>query len=250
MEIKINKLFNTIAFEADKDVDRKLRAISLYGFFATLIILLLLFFKFLPNDPIRFLLDCFVLVSYLLVFLMPKQYFFLFVTTMLLTLSNIFAGSQVLGFVFYLFGCSIGFKMGLYKKHTSIKIFVSLVLFFLILFLYFTFYKNTENLVVTLVNIGVILLVGFCFWFMFHDDLKSFYTQKPILDLRVYKFTLRQKACLRGCMEQKTLKVIAEEQIISESAIKREMLVIYETLKVEDRHELYYLLSEHTITLD
>jgi DNA-binding NarL/FixJ family response regulator len=48
-------------------------------------------------------------------------------------------------------------------------------------------------------------------------------------------------------MNKKKLKEIADEQIISESAIKREMLEIYRVFKVEDRHELYRRLSEYTV---
>ena len=47
------------------------------------------------------------------------------------------------------------------------------------------------------------------FLYLFHDALRGFYREKPVLDLTRRGLSARQLFCVRGCMEDKRIKDMA-----------------------------------------
>ncbi len=222
------------------------RIISICGMLITASILTLELTALLHSNTDKIISDWCVLALFFLQFIFPGQYIFVFLASLITAFFNIWGGGNLLGLLFYLFGLSIAMKMGFLRTHNRLKISALSLVFFGILFVQL-YKRDFKWFVITVVNIAIGLALIGCALYLFNDNLKEFYSKKKILDIKEYDLTERQISCLRGCAEQKKLKTIADEECISESAIKREMLVLYETFKVEDRHDLYRLLSEFTI---
>lgn len=67
------------------------------------------------------------------------------------------------------------------------------------------------------------------------------------MDLSKSALTERQIACLKGCIEGKKIKDIAQELIVSESVVKKELIAIYGALGVSDFRDLMHRLETSAI---
>lgn len=236
-------------FEKSTKLEIPLRFIAILGFCLTAAVITLELTKLLFSRQDKIISDFIVLGLFVLQFFLPTHYIVTFLTALIIAFFNIWGGGNLLGLLFFLFALSLAMKMGFFRTHIRIKIVSLTLIFFSVFLVQFTKTNGTEKFIISMVNIVIAIALIIGFLYIFHDNLKEFYTKKESLDIARYNFTKRQIACIKGCYEQKKLKTIADEEYISESAIKKEMLVIYSAFDVEDRHDLFHLLSQYTLKL-
>jgi DNA-binding CsgD family transcriptional regulator len=230
-----------------KRIFNKSRIMALTGLILGLMVVSLELTGNLNFNTVKIVTDFIIIVMFGFVIVFPKMDFLFIVNSMLAAFVNIRYGGNILGLLLYGFGLAMAMKQGFFREYKRFKIPCLISFFFASLFFQLQLEGGKLTFIVTLVNILIAVGLIFGFMYLFHDNLKEFYVKKPTLNLGRYNFTERQISCIKGCISQKKLQTIADEQFISESAIKREMLVIYKVLKVEDRHELYRLLMGHTV---
>lgn len=230
-----------------KDFYSRSRALAVLGLILAVTVIALELTHQLKYNPVKITSDFIIVFFFVLIIIQPKLYFIFIFNLMLAALVNIMYGGNILGLLFYCFGLALAMRLGFFRNYKRFTIPLAFLVFFASLM--FQLKRSPRGLTFTISLVNIVLALGLIvgFMYLFHENLKEFYSAKPVLDLRVYNFTERQNACIHGCLDLKKLKTVAEEQLISESAIKREMLAIYAVMGVEDRYELYRLLLDHTV---
>jgi len=245
MKQQTNTKSGTTAFLSNADDNFKTRLLGILGFLLSLTILVMELTGNLTSGKWKIVSDFIIVPLFIILIIKPNQLYLLSIISVLAAFMNLFYGGHVLGLLFYAFGMAIALKQGFFRTGKKLKVPFMFIIFFIFMLLQLRI--KTSKFIISMVNILIAMAIIFAFLYLFQENLKGYYTSKPVMDLSVYGFTPRQLACVHGCIQKKKLKEIADEQIISESAIKREMLEIYRVFKVEDRHELYRMLSEYTI---
>ena len=237
-----------------EDEQKKNRLLGLIGTVLCLLVIVLEVNGRLPVEeserniiPLAFKLvsDCILLALFIVLFAAPRARCILIVTTVLAGLVNIIYGGNILGLLFYAFGFAVAMKYGFFRDGKRLKM-VSIMLFFLS-FLVLQLKISVETFIISLTNILIAMALIAGFLYLFHDNLKDFYAQKPVLDLGAFGFSDRQRACIMGCLDGKTMKEIADSQCISVSVIKHEMVGVYRALGLEDRYEFHRLCAERQV---
>ena len=95
--------------------------------------------------------------------------------------------------------------------------------------------------------IGLLLYISI--FVLMHDDLKKYYSKKPLVNLKHVNLTERQRVYIKGILEGKSLKDIATSLYVSESVVKREIRAVYEVFTVENHKELLKLFNEHNVII-
>lgn len=154
---------------------------------------------------------------------------------------------SLLGLIFLLVGSFFFVKLDFLRRYKRYKIILLVFLFFLAIFMYYL--RNAFEIKYSrIIDLIVGLLLYVSIFVLMHDDLKKYYTKKPIMKIGS-EFSERQKACIEGILDGKSLKDIATSLYVSESVIKREIKEVYRIFGVENHKELIKLLNEREIIL-
>lgn len=184
----------------------------------------------------------FIFLALLIIqFIFPVNRILLALVTISAGLINVYYNGHVLGLLFYAFGLSLLLKEGFFRTDKKLKIPLLFGVFFIVLALQYRIGLN--KVIISLVNIVMATALIWGFIFIFHDNLKEFYSAKAPLDLRPYRLSPRQIACVRACHDRKPIREIAESLNVPDAEIKEQFLAIYGILDVFDRHELFELIE-------
>ncbi len=181
---------------------------------------------------------------FLIVLINPELYIFIGLILALGGLSNIYAGGNILGLLFYVFAMSIGLKQGFFRSFGKTKTAITVLIFFIVLC--FQLRQGFQIFLSSFMNIAILIFLVTCFLLMFRENLKEYFAEKGQIDLAKFGFSKRQLSCIHGCLLKKTLQEIADENVVSVSVIKKEMQRIYELFGIEDRYDMFILINQNT----
>ena len=155
---------------------------------------------------------------------------------------------SLLGLIFLLAGNFFFVKLDFFRTHKRYKIPSLILLFSLAIFLFYlkNGFKVQYSRIIDLI-IGLLLCVSI--FVLVHDDLKKYYTKKPIVNLKNFELTERQKTYVEGIIKGMPLKDIASSLYVSESVVKREIKTVYELFGVENHKEFVRFLNNHDVIL-
>lgn len=228
-------------FDAGSD-EAKIRVIALLGIVLDLAVLALELTRIMPGNAVKNASDVVILALLILLLARPGQTWPLAVIGIGECVINLYYGGHILGFLYYAFGLGILLKNGFFRSHRAIKVpLLAAILVGSALSQLWTF--SLKRFSITAVNIVLAGALIFGFLYLFHDALRSFYREKPVLDLGQSGLTPRQLDCVRGCVAGKRVKEMAAELIVSESVVKKELIAVYERLGVSDYRELRFRLA-------
>lgn len=154
---------------------------------------------------------------------------------------------NLLWLIFLLTGNFFFIKLDLFRNYKRYKIVFLIFLFFFAIFMFYlkNGFKLKYSRIVDLI-IGVLLCISI--FVLMHDDLKKYYTKKPLVKLES-ELTERQKVYIEGILKGKTLKDIATSLYVSESVVKREIKEIYKIFGVENHKELVKFLNNNDVII-
>lgn len=188
----------------------------------------------------------FIFLALLIVqFLFPRTSVMLGLITIFAGLINVYYNGHILGLLLYAFGLSLLMREGFFRRNKRIKLPLVFLAFFGALLLQYG--RNPNKLYISFANLIIATGIICAFVFMFHDNLKVFYSLRPPIKIDEYDLSPRQIACIAGCRDNKTIREIASAEFVSDSVIKKEFLAVYKTFGVSDRHELENLLKDREI---
>ena len=226
----------------------RIKKLSLIGFILCLSIIALEVSGLLHSAHLKFISDFFILGFFSLIFFFPVfEYFFPFLVIGV-GLINIYFAGDLLGMLLMVFGLAVALRQGWLRHYAKIKLCLFLLSFVMILFLQYKKYGMNRVLVSTVdITLALACISGFIF--LFYDQLKTYFMDKKPLNLNSKNFTKRQITCIYGVLNRKTTKKISSELDISQSAVKKELIALYEDFGVANYMELYLFLSEHEVFL-
>ncbi len=224
----------------------KIRIIALIGLVLDIAILTLELTNVMHANTVKHVTDSITIALLVVLFARPNRTGILAFIGIAQCVINIYYGGHILGFLFYVFGLGILLKDGFFRSNRALKIALLLtVLVAVTLSQLWTF--SLQRFTISVVNIALASAIVFAFLYLFHDTLRNLYREKPVLDLAKGGLTDRQLSCVRGCLEGKRIRDVAEELCVSDSVIKKEFLVVYEALGVTDYRELQYRLENSRV---
>lgn len=232
-------------FDAGSE-EAKIRLLALVGIVLDLAVLALELTGIMPGNAVKNASDAVILALLFLLLLKPGQTWPLAAIGIGECVINLYYGGHILGFLYYMFGLAILLKNGFFRAHRALKISV-LGAILVGSALSQLWNLNLKRFTITAVNIVLAGALIFGFLYLFHDALRSFYREKPVLDLGQCALTDRQLQCVRGCIAGKRVKEMAAELIVSESVVKKELISVYERLGVCDYRELRFRLTNSRV---
>lgn len=181
--------------------------------------------------------------AYLIFF--PDHVFLYPVITIAHGLVNIVEGGNIIGFLMCTLGCAFALKSGFFRNHAREKFFGAFVLVIGATLSQFRY--GAAVFFNSLMNIAALFLIFLMFWFLFHSYLFELLPKKlAIAEIRLGDLDLQDRDYdfIRLILNDKKYEEIAEAHLISESAVKQRMSVIYKRLGVANRTEFIVLASK------
>lgn len=224
----------------------KIRLLAAIAIVLDLAVIALELTRIMPGNAVKNVSDFIILALLLILLAKPRWTWGLAVIGIGECAVNIYYGGHILGFLYFMFGLGVLLKEGFFRTGRAWKVAgLSAYLAAVTLSQLWTF--SLKRFTITVVNIVLAGVIILGFLYLFHDALRGFYREKPVLDLTRCGLSARQLACVRGCMEDKRIKDMAAELYVSESVVKKELLAAYERLGVADYRELRYRLDSSRV---
>lgn len=232
------------SFDNDNPV-RKTRIISAAGVVVCAVVLTMEMTGALNSANLKIASDFIFTALLIIQFIFPANSMLLGIVTMGAGLVNVYFAGNVLGLLFYVFGLTIFLREGFFRTDKRFKIPLLAAIFLIDVLSQYRI--GPTKSIITIVNILIAAAIIWAFLFVFHDDLKKWYSIRPSLDLCHYNLTPHQIACLKGTRDRKSVSDIAKAAETTEAAIRDEFVVLFDKLDVYDRHDLYRLLEGREI---
>lgn len=220
----------------------KIRLLAVIAVVLDLAVIALELTRIMPGNTVKNVSDFIILGLLILLLIKPRWTWCLAVIGIGECAINIYYGGHILGFLYFMFGLAVLLKEGFFRSRRAWKV-AALSAFLAAVTLSQLWTFSLKRFTITVVNIVLAGVIILGFLYLFHDALRGFYREKPVLDLSRCGLSPRQLACVRGCMEDKRIRDLAAELCVSESVVKKELLGAYERLGVADYRELRFRLD-------
>ena len=235
-------------FHFSSNFTKKSRILAIVHVLVEILVLSIIFIKYDEFNILSVLAYSIFFPFGLILIIKPRLLVLWAVYFMIEGFALLWISESLLGLIFLLVGNFFFVKLDFFRSHKRYKIVLLIFLFFLAIFMFYL--KNNFRVqYARVVDLIIGLLLYISIFVLMHDDLKKYYSKKPLVNLKNVNLTERQKVYIKGILEGKSLKDIATSLYVSESVVKREIKAVYEVFAVENHKELLKFFNEHNIII-